>query len=112
MFILKNEFDLPQKFRYFLYTHGPYSAVLQSEIDKLTTFRLIEENVSYVIQYLRYEYSLTEQGEAMAKSIMETLSPSAIETLDKIGERAIQLNQMDLNSLVDEAYKYVKPGKL
>lgn len=108
MFILMNEFDLPQKFNYFLYTHGPYSASLQGGIDTLSTVGLIEEKTTHLFNFLRYEYSLTPEGEKVAKSFAETLDPTATEIIGKMATRAKELNRKKLESVVEEAYEYLE----
>lgn len=108
MFILMNEFDLPQKFNYFPYTHGPYSASLQGDIDTLSTVGLIEEKMMHLFNFLRYEYSLTSEGERVAKSFAETLDPTATEIIDKMAVRAKELNRKKLESVVEEAYAYLE----
>lgn len=112
MFLLKHEFGLPQDFNYFLYTHGPYSAVLQDEIDTLATFSLIEEKTTYLFDYLRYEYFLTRRGKKVAESIAETLDPSTVKTVDRMAKRARDLNRKDLERVIEEAYEYVEQGIL
>ena len=112
MFILKTEFDLPQKFNYFLYTYGPYSTDLQDAIDTLATFGLIEEKTTHLLDYFRYQYFLTKRGKEVAESIAESLDPSALQTIDMMGTRAKELNRKNLDTVVKEAYKYVEQGML
>jgi len=108
MFILMNEFDLPQKFNYFPYTHGPYSTSLQGDIDTLSTLGLIEEKTTHLFNFLRYEYSLTSEGERVTKSLAETLDPTAIEIIGKMAGRAKELNRKKLESVIEEAYAYLE----
>ena len=110
MFILKNEFDLPHNFNYFLYTHGPYSIALQNEIDTLATLGLVNETAMRAQNYLTYKYSLTRQGQEVAESIIGDLSNPATETIAKMTERARELDEERLEQVIETAYEYVPTG--
>jgi len=110
MFILKNEFDLPHNFNYFLYTHGPYSITLQDEMDTLTTFGLVDETAMRAQNYLTYRYSLTRQGQEVAESIIGDLSRSATETIARMTARARELDEERLEQVIETAYEYVPTG--
>jgi len=110
MFILKSEFNLPQNFNYFLYTHGPYSITLQDEIDTLTTFGLVSETVMRAQDYLTYRYSLTGQGQEVADSIIGDLSSPASQTIVRLTARARELDEEGLERVIQTAYEYVPTG--
>jgi len=110
MFILKNEFNLPQNFKHFLYTYGPYSIILQNEIDTLATFDLVNEKAIPVRNYLTYEYSLTEQGQKLADSIIHDLSESTKGNINRMVNRARELQEESLEKVIETAYTYVPTG--
>lgn len=111
IFILTREFELPKKFKYFHYTFGPYSSILQREIDELITFDLMQERVLRTARAHRvYEYKLTRKGTSAAKAILDKIEPRTQEILDEMSEQAIQLNKMPLKDLINNAYEHFYEG--
>ena len=110
IFILKNEFKLSQPFKYFRYTHGPYSAHLQDEIDKLTTFKLVDEKTVRLYNYWTYEYSLTDHGREFAESLIRDFDGPTMEYLNKMIARAKKLYEKPLDEVIEKAYEYVPEG--
>ena len=104
IFLISTEFELSKKFNYFLHAFGPYSSTMQKEIDTLTTFHLMEERVSRKGDYLSYNYCLTRKGIHAAKRILNEMGDPTTEILDRMTERAVQLNRLTVPELVDNAY--------
>ena len=104
MFILKKQFDLPQELSYFKYTYGPYSAVLQNEVDELVAYNLLDENIERKLNLTKYNYTLNGRGEALGKELFENLTLEDKRTVEEMSEEAFRLIRQGLGDIVGKAY--------
>lgn len=71
--LLKFKAKIPFSYDFKSYFYGPYSEELSETINTLVGVKLIKENtISVGYNSYRYEYALTEQGDALFKRISKS----------------------------------------
>ncbi|MEM3584769.1 MAG: hypothetical protein QW193_05825 [Nitrososphaerales archaeon] len=99
--IAKHKYGIEFPFEFYPYFYGPYSMQLQDVLDILVSAKILEEKVEATPSgYNKYTYSLTKEGENLAKIIQDRLDDKKI--LEKLNELK-RLKEYDIEELVKEA---------
>jgi uncharacterized protein YwgA len=98
--LLKFKSKIPFTFNYRSYYYGPYSEELSETINMLVGVKLLKENmISVGYNTYRYDYSLTEQGEALFERICQKPNP----LLGKIQKDVRKMEKIETPRLVSLA---------
>ncbi len=107
IYLLRNEYGnrIPelQDITFRLHFYGPFSREISNALSDLSLQGLLSTEVKQVIDYLRYDYGLTDDGRQLAQRLYEADDRKGV--LELIAERARELNRKPLKSVIDEAYR-------
>ncbi len=71
-------------YEFFPYHYGPYSRDLAEDLSQLNEFGLVEETPHIGVgDVIRYDYSLTEEGEELAIQVEKRLGREELQALQK-----------------------------
>ena len=107
MYILRNEYGnrIPelQDLAFRLHFYGPFSREISNALNDLSLQGLLSTEVEQLIDYLRYDYGLTENGRQLAQRLYE--ADDRKDVLELIARRARELDRKPLKRVIAEAYR-------
>lgn len=97
---------------YRLHYYGPYSSEVREAFEYLTTFGLVEETPREMLDFTRYDFRLSRQGEQRAEMLYNMLDRASKVRIDGMVDEAAKLNAMPLQKVIRKAYAQAKIEKL
>jgi len=93
--------QIPFSFEFIRYHYGPYSESLSSAIDTLVGVALFEEQRHTITDHIiQYSYSLTEEGERLASSIIQRLRQEDGQLAERLITSTEALQETNFSELV------------
>jgi uncharacterized protein YwgA len=104
MCVLKYRDQVPINYPFKPYFYGPYSAELSESIDTLVAMGLVQQSTTSVgYDARRYDYALTEEGEALFSSVQQKLAQQNPQLLAVLPQKVQELEEMATSDLVSLA---------
>ena len=114
MYILKSEYQDRihelKSLQFKLHYYGPFSRDVENMLIRLVLRGLLIREVEPVIDYLRYNYILSEKGREKAKELYH--SENRREVIDAMANKVRELNEKPLQEVISKAYRIAERNGL
>jgi len=114
MYILKSKYEdrIPElkSLQFKLYYYGPFSRDVANILTRLTFLGLLNRKIEQVIDYVRYNYSLSKKGKTIAQELYNSENRRAV--IDEMANKVQKLNEKPLQEVISEAYRIAERNGL
>ena len=102
LFILRSKYHKFEDYSFSLHYYGPFSEDLAEQLGWLKHMGFIKENPVWAGDVVRFDISLTDDGERIAQKTREGWSERSFQ---KMFAEARELNRSRLSDVIDRAYR-------
>ncbi|WP_276298819.1 hypothetical protein [Halorussus lipolyticus] len=101
IFLIQNDFNVPEKFDYIPYDYGPFSKELCEEIERLERQGFVKRRQEQIPNGKKYLYNLTDEGRAHFQQLEDSEPEEAKEAAETVEQT---FNDVPISRLLEYVY--------